>query len=178
MGNKLSFFKKNKSKKTDKPVKPSPAAIEKEILQMDRDINLDQQIEELTSQLNISPENDLEIQTENTPSDSTPLKFDSTPLKLGAIGSINQELNNYKAPSLEANPVKEDETLLLSESTDSPEIASFELDSESLNPTRLNMADMRMDVARISADIQGGDCLLYTSPSPRDATLSRMPSSA
>ena len=26
--------------------------------------------------------------------------------------------------------------------------------------------------------IQLGDCLLYTSPSPRDATLSRMPSSA
>ena len=25
---------------------------------------------------------------------------------------------------------------------------------------------------------QSGDCLLYTSPSPRDATLSRMPSSA
>ena len=25
---------------------------------------------------------------------------------------------------------------------------------------------------------QVGDCLLYTSPSPRDATLSRMPSSA
>jgi len=25
---------------------------------------------------------------------------------------------------------------------------------------------------------QLGDCLLYTSPSPRDATLSRMPSSA
>ena len=25
---------------------------------------------------------------------------------------------------------------------------------------------------------QGGGCLLYTSPSPRDATLSRMPSSA
>ena len=124
---------------------------------MDRDINLDQQIEELTSQLNISPENDLEIQTENTPSDDKPLK-------LGAIGSINQELNNYKAPSLEANPVKEDETLPLPESTslpsaldDSPEIASFELDSESLNPTRLNMADMRMDVARISADIQGGE---------------------
>ena len=26
--------------------------------------------------------------------------------------------------------------------------------------------------------IPGNDCLLYTSPSPRDATLSRMPSSA
>ena len=28
------------------------------------------------------------------------------------------------------------------------------------------------------ADIRLGACLLYTSPSPRDATLSRMPSSA
>ena len=27
-------------------------------------------------------------------------------------------------------------------------------------------------------DIQSGDCLLYTSPSPRDGLLSRMPSSA
>ena len=27
-------------------------------------------------------------------------------------------------------------------------------------------------------DTQAGNCLLYTSPSPRDATLSRMPSSA
>ena len=26
--------------------------------------------------------------------------------------------------------------------------------------------------------VRGKDCLLYTSPSPRDATLSRMPSSA
>ena len=26
--------------------------------------------------------------------------------------------------------------------------------------------------------VEGADCLLYTSPSPRDATLSRMPSSA
>ena len=26
--------------------------------------------------------------------------------------------------------------------------------------------------------VRGGTCLLYTSPSPRDATLSRMPSSA
>ena len=32
------------------------------------------------------------------------------------------------------------------------------------------------DYIRIKAEI--GSCLLYTSPSPRDATLSRMPSSA
>ena len=30
----------------------------------------------------------------------------------------------------------------------------------------------------IDEDVQGEFCLLYTSPSPRDATLSRMPSSA
>ena len=30
----------------------------------------------------------------------------------------------------------------------------------------------------INVHTQPGDCLLYTSPSPRDATLSRMPSSA
>ena len=30
----------------------------------------------------------------------------------------------------------------------------------------------------VSVDARHWDCLLYTSPSPRDATLSRMPSSA
>ena len=34
-------------------------------------------------------------------------------------------------------------------------------------------------VDAVDVDLTGGqDCLLYTSPSPRDATLSRMPSSA
>ena len=34
------------------------------------------------------------------------------------------------------------------------------------------------DVDLIVEDPEGNICLLYTSPSPRDATLSRMPSSA
>ena len=33
-------------------------------------------------------------------------------------------------------------------------------------------------VNQIIDDLDSGNCLLYTSPSPRDATLSRMPSSA
>ena len=33
-------------------------------------------------------------------------------------------------------------------------------------------------VRQVINDLQQQDCLLYTSPSPRDATLSRMPSSA
>ena len=38
--------------------------------------------------------------------------------------------------------------------------------------------DARKGQVRISAEARDLDCLLYTSPSPRDATLSRMPSSA
>ena len=36
------------------------------------------------------------------------------------------------------------------------------------------------EISRIESELctMGKDCLLYTSPSPRDATLSRMPSSA
>ena len=34
------------------------------------------------------------------------------------------------------------------------------------------------DFAAAAASLLPDDCLLYTSPSPRDATLSRMPSSA
>ena len=33
-------------------------------------------------------------------------------------------------------------------------------------------------VDSLRVDVYGSPCLLYTSPSPRDATLSRMPSSA
>ena len=40
--------------------------------------------------------------------------------------------------------------------------------------------DTKFDTALedVKADIKVNSCLLYTSPSPRDATLSRMPSSA
>ena len=36
----------------------------------------------------------------------------------------------------------------------------------------------RLDAAGIAVDILVNNCLLYTSPSPRDGLLSRMPSSA
>ena len=38
--------------------------------------------------------------------------------------------------------------------------------------------DLVVDRSSFDRIIQAGGCLLYTSPSPRDATLSRMPSSA
>ena len=51
------------------------------------------------------------------------------------------------------------------------------LDDELRHSTRV-VCRMLREAPRISRQLQAMDCLLYTSPSPRDATLSRMPSSA
>ena len=40
------------------------------------------------------------------------------------------------------------------------------------------IGDTWMEVAVSSPNLDGGSCLLYTSPSPRDKRQSRMPSSA
>ena len=45
-----------------------------------------------------------------------------------------------------------------------------------IRPSKVN--DDQKRVASPKEAIDSGSCLLYTSPSPRDATLSRMPSSA
>ena len=55
---------------------------------------------------------------------------------------------------------------------------------ESLTPAMAGSAELAFKEASDSGSLLGGEtisiisCLLYTSPSPRDATLSRMPSSA
>ena len=60
--------------------------------------------------------------------------------------------------------------------TDRPGITQFDVGSQTV--TDLHQFDQlpSNSVSAVTADIWG--CLLYTSPSPRDATLSRMPSSA
>ena len=60
------------------------------------------------------------------------------------------------------------------------EVAAKEAEAkaaESMRLLREKMEAKKMAAARMSTG-SGGGCLLYTSPSPRDATLSRMPSSA
>ena len=41
-----------------------------------------------------------------------------------------------------------------------------------------NCANKMEDAAKNTAGVQNATCLLYTSPSPRDGLLSRMPTSA
>ena len=51
---------------------------------------------------------------------------------------------------------------------------------ETLKPGKLDTSDnfIETDISGHSTEVQGVACLLYTSPSPRDDPLSRMPSSA
>ena len=51
---------------------------------------------------------------------------------------------------------------------------------EEFNPLVVSVADESLAkmLKKSKIDVLFGTCLLYTSPSPRDATLSRMPSSA
>ena len=52
------------------------------------------------------------------------------------------------------------------------------INSQITNPAKIS--ETRKTIARLKTMLKGklNACLLYTSPSPRDATLSRMPSSA
>ena len=47
-----------------------------------------------------------------------------------------------------------------------------------LNQHNKQIAQLEVNVATLTDQDQRKDCLLYTSPSPRDGLLSRMPSSA
>ena len=55
--------------------------------------------------------------------------------------------------------------------------ADYAIDYKNQN-VREELESIAKDKIDVFFDNVGGDCLLYTSPSPRDATLSRMPSSA
>ena len=58
-------------------------------------------------------------------------------------------------------------------------ISNAYISSTLINPFAfLEQYDIEYNYASLEVIGELGDCLLYTSPSPRDATLSRMPSSA
>ena len=49
---------------------------------------------------------------------------------------------------------------------------------DEINELNETIVALQSEIAKLNSDINDYACLLYTSPSPRDATLSRMPSSA
>ena len=99
---------------------------------------------------------------------------------------------SHQENSSEDSAAQEDQSIENDEVTSQKEegINTEELkNSISNNDARLEQLEkehetLKNQYIRISADFdnfrkrQSRDCLLYTSPSPRDATLSRMPSSA
>ena len=52
------------------------------------------------------------------------------------------------------------------------------IEAEDVEVARISVADERPDLILLDWMLPGTSCLLYTSPSPRDLSTSRMPSSA
>ena len=77
------------------------------------------------------------------------------------INTLSEELSTIKIELVELEVEKSNTHLVFIKSFST---SNMDLLSKNLNFRRL--------------DIHNKNCLLYTSPSPRDATLSRMPSSA
>ena len=79
------------------------------------------------------------------------------------------------------SPVPETETKTVTEAqsskqTDKPNIVFILVDDMGFGDVGYNGSEIA--TPNLDKMAQSGTCLLYTSPSPRDATLSRMPSSA
>ena len=178
----MSFFKKNKSKskKAKTAPKPDQTKLEREIAQMNQDLNLDQQLEELNAKLNIDPE---ATATEDT---LTPVAAADKSNGIGGVSFVKDSLADFTPPAFTADsgkaeghvdvtPDVQDVDKLLAETrqmmgtpskaaptaqTPAPDAElppTFVPDPSLTAPDRMNMGEMRMDVAKISADIQSGE---------------------
>ena len=85
------------------------------------------------------------------------------------------DILNDLEPSIRAQPELTSNTYVLFELRRASLYSSLGLQEESLS--RYQSA-MKLAFHEVQDPIEVQSCLLYTSPSPRDATLSRMPSSA
>ena len=78
-------------------------------------------------------------------------------------------------------PLKTIEDLIIKHSSLEKDLSSGEIDKKLFAEKSKEYSDVN-EIVGIAKDYisfqREKDCLLYTSPSPRDATLSRMPSSA
>ena len=112
---------------------------------------------------------DLELDDKGRISTAT-LKADGKPVSVGRIEKMSKSKNNGIDPQEMINRYGADTVRLFSMSDTPPH--------QSLEWKESGVEGMHRFLKRLWRAINENNCLLYTSPSPRDATLSRMPSSA
>ena len=94
---------------------------------------------------------------------------ETTPTKLVCIG------RNYAKHAAELGGVVPDEPLIFFK----PPSSLIRTGEPIVIPDGVGRVDFEGEIAVVIGEpVRNVGCLLYTSPSPRDATLSRMPSSA
>ena len=96
------------------------------------------------------------------------------------LNSLDQLLENKKEVQGSRTPVQEPKTLHTSESPKTSAPSTKPKSSKKRNMVLGSAVGVALFLLAwfFTKDSQSEACLLYTSPSPRDATLSRMPSSA
>mgnify|MGYP003323290648 CR=1 FL=1 len=93
---------------------------------------------------------------------------------IGSKGEDISEIVNNDTPV-----AKEEPTPVAKEQVKPVSIISMSNDRILISPLAKKLADEKgIDISAIKGSGDNGSCLLYTSPSPRDGLLSRMPSSA
>jgi len=177
----VSFFKKKKSN-TKITKTPPKSKLEQEIAEMDRERHLDEQLEELNAKLNHPADtHQNEISEETSPETSEPEAFLTDSLKdfvspkfkaNVADSTENVDVTAAAFPKevsiddILANARKDVEghsssSPSSSDTSDAKNtndgLADIEPNMDLSGPGRLDMSEMRLDVAKISADIQGGE---------------------
>ena len=174
----VAFFKKKKNKTSNKiasfdEVNDAPLVLE-EVL------TLDDQIEKLTSELNLSPEDELQpnveavvdkakslvaakkspkvpAETISSSSKASIEKSESNTLeeKTPQKQTTKNEISKQKSPVKKVAPAANDKKDI--DIDDDTDISEFQLETSSFTQTESNISEIRADVTRISADMQGGE---------------------
>ena len=157
MGAFVPFFKKNKPTAKRLDVAPSKKEIKHDISAMDRDLDLDDQLKDLTARLNLS-ESSLSAAPISSASASAPPPKAGTP-SVGEMGSVNNALDNYKTPTFSAKISPNAKGLNVTSGDAKPDEEAEPITPAAVlgSPSRLNMSALRVDVAKISSDIQSGE---------------------
>ena len=91
---------------------------------------------------------------------------------------MNRKIEWFAGPQYQSSPQKKGEFTNIIDDAQRFDLLSFGMRFRPINKRYLFFADYSVSSFQFTFGGLYRICLLYTSPSPRDATLSRMPSSA